>query len=142
MKNFIYYVSLAILLTLASCASQKSGSSASTSKNQGNQQSATTVNMEENVGLTLAAYLRRIPGLQVTGDGPDARIMVRGMSGNNERPLYVLDGRRIGNDFSSVSSLIDPNDIKSVQVLKDAGSTTVYGIQGSGGVIKITSKKK
>ena len=142
MKNFIYYLSLVIVFSLASCASQKTTADASSGGVKKNATAtATKVELGENSSLTLAAYLRRIPGLQVTGDGADARIMVRGMSGNNERPLFVLDNRRIGNDFGSVQSLIDPNDIKSVQVLKDAGSTTVYGIQGSGGVIKITSKK-
>jgi len=141
MRNFIYYLSLVVTIGLASCASQKSTADASSS-NKGKPTASNTVNMEENVGLSLAAYLRRIPGLQVTGEGADARISVRGMTGNNERPLFVLDNRRIGNDFGSVNSLIDPNDIKSVQVLKDAGSTTIYGLQGAGGVIKITSKKK
>ncbi len=145
MKNQFLFKSLLVVLILsASCSSQKQvavkggASSIAEEKKLNN-----TVEVSENdKALSLANYLRRIPGLQVTGDGDGASVIVRGMAAANERPLFVVDGRKMGNDFATINSLLDPNDIKSVQVLKDAGSTSFYGLQGSGGVIKIISRKK
>ncbi|HTH82136.1 MAG TPA: TonB-dependent receptor [Mucilaginibacter sp.] len=67
------------------------------------------------------------------GQGP--RVKIRGansITGNNE-PLYVTDGN-IG------STPDDPNDIESIEILKDAASTAIYGSRGSNGVVLITTK--
>ena len=67
--------------------------------------------------------------------GSSASIRIRGTSSLNapQEPLYVVDGI-IGGSY-------DPNDVESVTVLKDAGSTGMYGAQANGGVIVITTKK-
>ena len=67
--------------------------------------------------------------------GEEASIRIRGTSSMNapQSPLYVVDGI-IGGDF-------DPNDVESITVLKDAGSTGMYGAQANGGVIVVTTKK-
>lgn len=57
------------------------------------------------------------------------------MLGNND-PLYVVDGF-VGADFNTVN----PNDIETIQVLKDAASTSIYGSRGANGVVIITTKK-
>jgi len=84
----------------------------------------------------------RAAGVQVTNaggaPGSDARIRIRGANsvlGNND-PLYVVDGF-VGADFNTVN----PNDIESIQVLKDAASTSIYGSRGANGVVIITTKK-
>jgi len=99
------------------------------------------------------------PGVQVTQSsgqpGASASIRIRGgnsITGGNE-PLYVIDGFPVYNDNASVStgagsganvnalSTINPSDIESIEILKDASSTAIYGSRGANGVIIITTKK-
>lgn len=84
----------------------------------------------------------RAAGVQVTqsngAPGGDSKVRVRGANsvlGNND-PLYVIDGFVAAN-----YNLLNPNDIESLQVLKDAASTSIYGSRGANGVIIITTKK-
>lgn len=93
----------------------------------------------------------RMAGVQVnTNSGrPGGRttIRVRGFSSINSsnNPLYVVDGVMMpqGNQtqFTSAIDYINPNDIVSVEVLKDASSTAIYGARGANGVILVTTKK-
>ncbi|MEM9685497.1 MAG: TonB-dependent receptor [Bacteroidota bacterium] len=82
----------------------------------------------------------RAAGVSVTNSGspganPVVRIRGLGTPGNNT-PLYVIDGVITGN-LSGISN----NDIESINVLKDASTTAIYGSQGSNGVIVVTTKK-
>jgi len=88
------------------------------------------------------AMAGRLAGVQITtSDGsPDAtvRVLVRGggsITQSND-PLYVIDGVQVENGLASLS----PQDIQSIDVLKDAASTAIYGARGSNGVILITTK--
>uniref|UniRef100_UPI0035939109 SusC/RagA family TonB-linked outer membrane protein n=1 Tax=Persicitalea sp. TaxID=3100273 RepID=UPI0035939109 len=93
----------------------------------------------------------RMPGVQVnTNSGrPGGRttVRIRGFSSINSsnNPLYVVDGvflpQSTGNQFSNAIDFINPNDIVSVEVLKDASSTAIYGARGANGVILVTTKK-
>ena len=82
------------------------------------------------------------PGVIVTmQDGsPDSRaqVRIRGVAtiNGNAQPLYVVDGVQVGTDASFVS----PSDIESIDVLKDASATAIYGSAGANGVIMITTK--
>lgn len=83
----------------------------------------------------------RAAGVQVTNasgsPGGDVRIRIRGansINGDNS-PLYVVDGF-VGADFNT----INPEDIASLEVLKDASATAIYGSRGANGVIIITTK--
>ena len=79
-------------------------------------------------------YLQgRVAGVQVT---PDKRILIRGINSINSStdPLILVDGT----EMSDISAL-NPNDIESVSVLKDA-SSSIYGVRGGNGVILITTK--
>src|SRR5690606_20693382 len=68
--------------------------------------------------------------------GEDVRVSVRGAGNLNfPNPLYVIDG--IPQDFSRV----DPNDIASITVLKDASASAIYGSRAANGVIVITTKR-
>lgn len=84
----------------------------------------------------------RATGVQVTNasgaPGADARIRIRGANSvlGDNNPLYVVDGF-IGVDFNT----INPEDIETIQILKDAASTAIYGSRGANGVIIITTKK-
>jgi len=97
------------------------------------------------VGVTSAerALQGQIAGVQVnarTGQpGENFMIRIRGgnsLSGKNE-PLYVIDGMPI----EGMSSDINPEDIQSIEVLKDASSTAIYGSRGANGVVLITTKR-
>ncbi|WP_159023088.1 TonB-dependent receptor [Formosa sp. L2A11] len=83
----------------------------------------------------------RMPGVQVMSDnspGGGTSIRVRGFSTiNNNDPLVVIDGVPTSNGLNS----INPQDIESIQVLKDAASSSIYGSRAANGVIVITTKK-
>lgn len=79
-------------------------------------------------------YLRgRVPGVSV---GPDNSITIRGKSSINlsNEPLIMVDGMEIED-----LSIINPKDVKTVDVIKD-GSSSIYGVRGANGVILITTK--
>ncbi len=68
--------------------------------------------------------------------GSGTRIRVRGIGTiNNSNPLYVVDGFPMGH-----MSNVDPSNIESVEVLKDASATAIYGSRGANGVILVTTK--
>ena len=81
----------------------------------------------------------RVAGLTVSASGEvgeSAKIRIRGFgSFGNSEPLYIIDG--VPGDMDR----LNPNDIESVQVLKDAASASVYGARAASGVIIITTKK-
>lgn len=70
------------------------------------------------------------------GDSP--RVRVRGTGTyNNSDPLYIVDGMPIGGGLD----FVNPNDIESIEVLKDAASGAIYGARAANGVILVTTKK-
>lgn len=83
------------------------------------------------------------PGLQVMGGtgqpGSGASIRIRGIGSlsSSSAPLYVLNGAVFDGDISA----INPDDIESISVLKDAASAALYGARGANGVIMIQTKK-
>lgn len=86
----------------------------------------------------------RVAGVQVTSQsgqpGDGFQISIRGNNSvtQNNSPLYVIDGFPI-EDFNN--SLINPADIESIDILKDASATAIYGARGANGVVLITTKK-
>lgn len=113
------------------------------------------------VGNVDQAFQGRIPGVQVTQNsgapGGATTVTIRGVSslGSNQ-PLYVIDGVPISGDGTyvqgmtdggngqqrfNVLSTINPSDIESVDVLKDASASAIYGSRASNGVIIITTKR-
>ena len=104
------------------------------------------------------ALAGRMSGVQVVSSegGPDSatKIRIRGGTSINASndPLYVIDGFPIlgsaittstglGNSTTSPLSTLDPSNIQSIDVLKDASATAIYGSRGANGVIIITTKK-
>ena len=79
-------------------------------------------------------------GVQVisAGGSPGAgmKVRIRGVSTNgSSNPLYIVDGVKSGD-----INYLDPNDIQSMEVLKDAASSAIYGAEGANGVVMITTK--
>ncbi len=85
----------------------------------------------------------KVAGVQMStsGDpGSSAFVRIRGIGTiNNNEPLYVIDGVPVQNE--SNINFLNPNDIESMQVLKDAASASIYGSRAANGVIVITTKK-
>ena len=77
--------------------------------------------------------------------GGGVSVRIRGIGGiNNSEPLYVVDGVQMsgsGSDYYNPLARINPNDIASVEVLKDASSAAIYGARGANGVVLITTKR-
>lgn len=105
-----------------------------------------TVNAEQfnkgNIGDVAQLLQGKVAGLSIARPGGNPNggftIRLRGLStlGANTSPLIVVDGQ-VGADINTV----DPNDIASMDVLKDAASAAIYGTRGSSGVIIITTKR-
>lgn len=92
----------------------------------------------------------KIAGVSIapsTGPGGGSGITIRGLSSlsANNQPLVVVDGVPLSGGDAGGSrnfmNIINPNDIASINVLKDASATAIYGSRASGGVIIITTKK-
>ena len=94
----------------------------------------------------------KVAGVNITSNsgepGVGSQIRIRGGSSLNASndPLIVIDGvpmdnNKVGNTGSNLLSTINPQDIESFNVLKDASATAIYGSRGSNGVIIITTKK-
>ena len=116
--------------------------------------------IKQNVLTPELAMQGRIPGVYISnpGSNPTARPTVRirgvGTLGYND-PLYVIDGVPMSEGYASagdarsqdirspinILSMINPNDIESISVLKDASATAIYGVRASNGVILITTKR-
>jgi TonB-linked SusC/RagA family outer membrane protein len=93
----------------------------------------------------------KIAGVQVNTNsgrpGGKTNVRIRGFSSINtsNNPLYVVDGVQLPqgtqDQFSNAIDFINPNDVASIEVLKDASSTAIYGSRGANGVILITTKR-
>lgn len=89
------------------------------------------------------ALVGRLPGLlarqskgEVGGDGSTIRLRGAATYGSNKDPLVMIDGvARSGFEF------IDPNEVESITILKDASATAIYGVRGANGVILVTTKR-
>lgn len=96
----------------------------------------------KNPGANVLRSLQgKIPGAFITTDGNPAEwanVTLRGVTSiNSSPPLIVLDGQPVNINFRD----INPNDIESIQVLKDAASASIYGSRAAGGVLLITTRK-
>lgn len=85
----------------------------------------------------------RVPGVQVFRHGNEYSIRIRGAGGieGGGEPLIVVDGMPLAQGSSLGLAAINPEDVARIDVLKDAGSTAIYGIRGGNGVIVITTKR-
>ncbi|HCC52924.1 MAG TPA: SusC/RagA family TonB-linked outer membrane protein [Porphyromonadaceae bacterium] len=83
----------------------------------------------------------KVSGVQITQSsgqpGSDSKVRIRGIGTvNNSDPLYIIDGMPVGGGIN----YLNPSDIQSVEILKDAASAAIYGTRGANGVILITTK--
>ncbi len=117
-----------------------------------------TVGAIKNIDQALAGQISGLASVSTTGaPGSPQKIRIRGTASINgtQEPLWVLDGISLeGNDIPQIDNLNDiddlyqtsiaglnPSDIESITVLKDAAATAIYGARAANGVIVITSKQ-
>ena len=105
------------------------------------------VNMESAQRQSSASVLQRLdattPGVTVVNGGsPGSRstVRIRGISSfQNNDPLYVIDGTAVSDSYMN---FLNPDDIVSIQVLKDASAASIYGTRASNGVVVIETTRK
>ena len=93
-----------------------------------------------NTGNALQAMQGQTPGVNIISEsgqpGTGMKVIIRGQGSNtNNKPLYVIDGIP-GADIATVN----PSDIESIDVLKDAASAAIYGAQAANGVVIVTTR--
>jgi TonB-dependent SusC/RagA subfamily outer membrane receptor len=136
-----------LLAFLSGCAhsNQASRRGAATAPSDSARRSVVTAeDIERNPGKPIEQVLaERFPGVTVTRIGGGIAVRIRGGSSieGSNTPLYVLDGMVIEPGPNGTLSGINPHDIESIEVLKDAVSTTMYGLRGANGVIVIKTKR-
>lgn len=137
-RFFILFLTASLLL---GCASRTNRSNASAMVNDPDKNTVERSATDQPIDLT--AYLQKVAGINISGSGAYARISIRGpvsFQSGASNPLYVLNGSKIGFDYSTVYRSVDARDIKKVRVLKGADETAIYGSQGAAGVIEIFLK--
>jgi TonB-dependent SusC/RagA subfamily outer membrane receptor len=102
--------------------------------------------MKDEPTTNVADMLRgRIAGVIVSeAPGGGIQVRIRGatsLMGSNE-PLYVVDGMPVEADRNGTLSHVNPRDVESISVLKDASATAIYGTRGANGVIIIKTKRQ
>ncbi|HHW80198.1 MAG TPA: SusC/RagA family TonB-linked outer membrane protein, partial [Bacteroidales bacterium] len=83
----------------------------------------------------------KVSGVQITQSsgqpGSDSKFRIRGVGTvNNSDPLFIVDGMEVGGGIN----YLNPTDIQSVEILKDAASSAIYGARGANGVVLVTTK--
>lgn len=96
---------------------------------------------KQNENNPIKALQGRVPGMNISADGGPsgaATVRIRGIGTlNNNDPLYIIDGVPTKGGMHE----LNPGDIETIQVLKDAASASIYGSRAANGVIVITTKK-
>ncbi|MGQ0815080.1 MAG: TonB-dependent receptor plug domain-containing protein [Gemmatimonadota bacterium] len=135
-----------MVLIGSACASSSAGRSQSESP-EPTESNATTIAASEirkTPGKSIEQLLSgRVAGVWVTETPNGISVRIRGattLSGNAE-PLYVIDGLPVEPGPAGSLAGIRPSDIESIEVLKDAADTAMYGMRGSNGVIVIKMKR-
>ena len=137
---------LAALLTGCSSSGPRSTQSPAPATQAGTAQSATSADVGQSPNVPIEQQLMaRSPGV-VIGRSADGSLTVRIRGGSssvqgNNAPLYIVDGVPFSPSTDGGLSGINPHDIQSIRVLKDATDITMYGVRGANGVIVIKTKR-
>lgn len=148
MLPLVAFAAVTVVTTATTSCAHPSGTSTKTEQPAPATSSRGTINandLSQQPGKSIEEVLAgRIAGVQVGRDETGAlTVRVRGgssINGSNE-PLYVIDGVSIQPGPGGSLAGINPSDIESIQVLRDAMATAAYGVRGANGVIVIKMKK-
>ncbi len=136
-------VPLAVLVGLVSgCASGRS--SGGNPREPGTATAVTGEDIERTPSVPVEELLMtKYPGVRISRSADGSLfIRIRGATSiqSSNEPLYIIDGTPVQPGPNGGLTGIAPNDIASIQILKDAAATTMYGVRGSNGVIIIKTK--
>ncbi|MEM7298355.1 MAG: SusC/RagA family TonB-linked outer membrane protein, partial [Bacteroidota bacterium] len=104
------------------------------------------IDADEMNSITSASFLQKLEGRAAgvtvaTGGAPGGRstVRIRGISSfQNNDPLYIIDGVPVQDAFNN---MLNPNDIETIQVLKDPSTASIYGARANNGVVIVTTKR-
>lgn len=137
-----------LLMGLISGCAHSSGTSQGeteeTAPERPSRSTVTAEDIERTPGRPVEEVLQgRFPGVEVFRTAGGIAVRIRGRTSilNSTEPLYVIDGIPIQAGPGGSLTGINPLDIESIEVLKDAASTAMYGIRGANGVIIIKTKR-
>jgi TonB-dependent SusC/RagA subfamily outer membrane receptor len=136
---------LAVAFLLAACGHRKTVAAAEQPQPKLPDVVLTAADIERAPGMSLEQLLlTRVPGIALTraADG-HTFLRLRGQSTilGDQEPLIVVNDVPLDPNASGNLSVIDPHDIETVQVIRDAAATSLYGLRGSNGVIIIRTKQ-
>lgn len=129
----------------AACSTTESAQSSDSdqqAKNQTTTRESDYVSDSKDYFRSLADFLERVPGVNVSGGEQNAVVTIRGISSFNSgiEPLFLVDGQVVGTTYAQVNNLLNVQDIDYVRVLKGS-EASIYGVRGGNGVIMIYTKK-
>ncbi len=124
----IIIASLVTALLLAAC----SGTQPAVSKQESPFYDNSVVIFGRPESFSIANLLRQLPGVRVSESLSSTTVFVRG-----GQPLFVVDGMRMGHDFSKINELITVQDVTAIELLRDPTDTMIYGPGTQNGVIII-----
>lgn len=135
---------LPVILLLAACSPRSSGTR-SARPSRPSDVVLTAEDIEHSPGQTLEQLLlAHVPGLTLTR-APDGRMILRLRGATtfigDEEPLFVINDIPLGPNVGGNLSAINPRDIDTVKVLRDAAGMAAYGSRGANGVIIIKTKQ-
>lgn len=127
---------LVVMMSATVTACSQGGQAAATGT------TTTPVAAGENSGKTLAQLFQGRPGVTVQQEGGGIRLRIRSAGDWDGRgdPLFVIDG--LVTEPPNGVLLMNPNDIVNIEILKDDASTSIWGLKGGNGVVKITTRRK
>jgi len=140
MKLFNIISLLLIFVFAAACSTTELAESDPTDFENSSQRSDTVSDINDYY-RSLADFLRRTPGINISGGENNTVVTIRGVNSfySEVQPLYVIDGQTVGTDYNQVNRMINPRDIDYVRVLKGSDAS-IYGVRGGNGVILIVTK--
>ena len=124
-----------IFIVLFSCSINK------TINSDTNEYDINKIIFKQKSNVSLLNRIRSNPGVYISGNDEFAKVYIKGVTSINfqKEVLFILDGLQVGN-YSKIVNIVNPSDIKSITVLKNASDIAIYGFVGSGGVIIIKTK--
>jgi TonB-dependent starch-binding outer membrane protein SusC len=152
-RTTVVGAALVIPFVVAACAPKAKPTAAPTPEGTGAGRSAPTmesINSVEESAFGQQPYARveelfigRFPGVQVLNVNGQVQVRIRGSSSfnANTEPLILVDGQQLTQGSGGLIGL-NPRDIQKIEVLKDAVSMAEFGVRGSNGVIRITTKRR
>lgn len=135
-------LSLLIIFGFAAACSTTESVQSSQTENSSTEKESNSISDDKDYFQSLADFLQRVPGVQVSGSQQNRVVTIRGINSFNSgiEPLFLIDGQIAGTTYAQVDNLVNVREIDYVRVLKGSDAAG-YGVRGGNGVILIVTKK-